>query len=327
MFENQPISEVNLLLVDYLTFTTKAWSVDAIKQEVLCLDDQEWDILDHGFHGYKFAQVFNGVTIMYEGRLNADGEDDMGVCVEISGQGCRALETYGGIEWLYLFHVLMEECNEFNITRLDLAFDDHTGILDKLRLKIDTDDHLYRSKMRTWEIRYGSKGFTIYHGSKKSQVLVRIYDKAAERGLLDGTHWIRVELQLRDSNAKGAILAYLQHKDLGKVYGGILATYLVYLEDPGTDSNVSRWPVVDYWSELIQDSERIHIAAKPGVDYNIFHLENFLCNTAGGGLATWIQIFGLDSLPELLRKRAGKKLAPKYKMLLALHKQHREGSV
>lgn len=327
MFEKQPISEVNILLIDYLTFTTKAWSVDAIKSEVLGLDDQDWDIMDHGFHGYKFAQVFNGVTIMYEGRLNADGEDDMGVCVEISGQGCRALETYAGVSWLALFHILREECNEFNITRLDIAFDDHTGILDKLRLKIDTDDHTYRSKMRTWEIQYGSKGFTIYHGSKKSQVLVRIYDKAAERGLLDGTHWIRVELQLRDGNAAGAIRAYLEHQDLGKVYGGILATYLVYLEDPGTDSNVSRWPVADYWSELIQDAERIHIAAKPGVDYNIFHLENFLCNTAGGGLNTWIEIFGLGSLPELLRKRAGKKLAPKYKMLLDLHKQHREGSV
>lgn len=321
MFEKQPISEDNLILIDWITFTTKIWSVEAIKMQ-LGLFDQTWDLRDHGFHGYARAEVFNGVTIMSEGRLNEAGEDDMGVCVEISGQGCRALESFGDIDWLVFLAFLMEDTNEFNITRLDLAFDDHTGILDKLRLQIDTDEHNYRSKFRTWEIRYGSNGFSIYHGSRHSQALIRIYDKAAERGLLDGTHWIRVEIQLRDGNASGAIRAYLDKKDLGAVYGGMLATYLVYLEECN-DSNISRWPVADYWNDLIRDSERIHIAAKPGVDYNIFHMEAFLRDTAGGALDTWIKIFGLDSLPELLKKRTCKKINPKHKLLLDTYMSYR----
>ena len=317
--ENQPISTENLILVDYITFTSKIWSLEQLKS-ALGLFDQTWGLAEYGRYGYKRREVFNGVSILYDGRLNEDGQDDMGVCVECSGQGCRSLESFGNINWLSFFSFLMDEENEFKITRLDLAFDDHTGILDKLRLKLDTDDGNYRSKFRTWEIRYGSQGFSIYHGSKQSQVMIRIYDKAAERGLLDGTHWIRVELQLRDENASGAIKAYLQHEILGKVFSGILATYLVYCEE-SNDSNKSRWVTADYWQALICDSERIHIAAAPGVEYNIFHLEAFLRDTAGGALDTWIKIFGLDSLPELLRQRKSK-LNPKHKRLLDIYQQH-----
>lgn len=319
--ENKPISEVNLILIDWITFTTKAWSVDQIISQ-MGLDDQSWDVKDHGFHGYKCAKVFNGVTVMYDGRLNADGVDDMGVCVECSGQGCRALETYGGIEWVTFLAFLTEEYNEFNITRLDLAYDDHTGVLDKLRLKVDTDEHTYRSKFRTWEIRYGSKGFTIYHGSKQSNGMIRIYDKAAERGLLDGTHWIRVEIQLRDDNAFGSARAYVEKQDIGGIYGGFLATYLVYLEE-SSDSNKSRWETADYWRDLIKDAERIHVAAKPGTEYNIFHLESFIRDTAGGGLKTWIQIFGLEKLPELLKGHRGR-INPRHKALLDQYKMRKD---
>lgn len=290
MLENQPISKENLILVDWITFTTKSWSVVQLK-EAMGLDTVNWELMEYGRYGYKCREVFNGVSILYEGRLDDDGNDTMGVCVECSGQGCRALETFGHVEWLTMIAALMDEQNDFNITRLDLAYDDHTGILDKLRLKLDTDDHNYRSKFRNWEIRYGQSGFSIYHGSKQSQVMIRIYDKAAERGLLDGTHWIRVELQLRDENASGACAAYLQHEQLGLVFSGILSNYLVYCEEC-EDSNISRWPIADYWYELIQDAGRIHIAAKPGVEYNLFRLEAFLRDTAGGALFTWIQIFG-----------------------------------
>ena len=316
--ENQPISKDNLILVDYITFTSKIWSPEQLKS-LLGLFDQTWELAEYGRDGYKRREVFNGVSILYDGRLNDDGQDDMGVCVECSGQGCRSLESFGNIDWLSFFSFLMDEENEFKITRLDLAFDDHTGILDKLRLKLDTDDGNYRSKFRTWEIRYGSQGFSIYHGSKQSQVMIRIYDKAAERGLLDGTHWIRVELQLRDENASGAIKAYLEHEILGKVFSGILATYLVYCEE-SNDSNKSRWATADYWEDLICGAERIRIAAVPGVEYNIFHLEAFLRDTAGGALDTWIKIFGLDSLPELLRQRKSK-LNPKHKRLLDIYQQ------
>lgn len=316
--EKQQISQENIILVDWLTFSTKIWSIDHIKS-LLGLVDVPWEAAQYGRYGYKYRDVFNGVSILSGGRENEDGVDDMGICVEISGQGCRTLETYGNVDWFSLFDILDCEENEFHVTRLDLAFDDHVGILDKLRLKLDTDDGNYRSKFRSWEIQYGNLGFSIYHGSRKSQVMIRIYYKAAERGLLDGTHWIRVELQLRDENASGAIRAFMQHKKLGTVFSGILATYLVYCEECA-DSNKSRWPVADYWAQLIQGVDQIHIAATPGVDYNIFHLQSFLVNTAGGALYTWVEIFGVNALYPLIGSRKYK-LNPKHKRLLDLYKK------
>lgn len=314
--EKEVISDCNLILIDWLTFSTKIWSVQDLKN-ILCLSDVSWELAEYGRYGYKRKEVFNGVNILYDGRLNADGIDDMGVCIEISGQGCRTLETFGGVDWLQLLSFLMEDLNECNITRLDLAYDDHTGILDKLQLKLDTDDGFYRSRFQTWEVRYGNRGFSIYHGSVQSQVRVRIYDKAAERGLLDGTHWIRVEIQLRDDNATGAARAFLDRKEIGSVYSGILANYVVYCEE-SSDTNKSRWSTAAYWNELLQGAASIHIAAAPGIEYNVFHLEAFLRDTAGGALQTWIQIFGLDSLPALLKDRKGK-LNPKHKKLLDLY--------
>jgi hypothetical protein len=44
-------------------------------------------------------------------------------------------------------------------------------------------------------------------------------------------------------------------------------------------------------------------------------LERFLRDTAGGGLDTWIKIFGLDALPDLLKQRKSR-LQPKHQMLL-----------
>ena len=125
------------------------------------------------------------------------------------------------VSWLDLFRFLLDPFNEFNITHIDLAFDDHTGILDLGQILQDTDDHCYRSRSRWWKVEYGSTGTTIYHGSPKSNIRTRIYDKATERGLLDGTHWIRVELVLRDENASGAVRAIIDKNDIGCVFSGI----------------------------------------------------------------------------------------------------------
>lgn len=70
----------------------------------------------------------------------------------------------------------------------------------------DTDDHNYTCRSQWWLVEYGSEGECIYFGSPKSNTRIRIYNKAAERGYKEGEkHWIRVELQLRDVNASGAL--------------------------------------------------------------------------------------------------------------------------
>lgn len=314
--EKQSLPDHNLILIDWLTVTTKIWSENDIIN-LLHMDGCSWEHLDAYRYGYAHRCSFSGITIMSGGR------EDMGICLEMSGTGCRTFETYSDLTWLDLLRFLMEPLHEFKFTRIDLAFDDHTGILDIGEILDDTDHHRYRSRSRWWKVEYGSCGTTIYHGSPQSNTRVRIYDKAAERGLLDGTHWIRVELLLRDVNASGAVQAILDQEDIGPVFSGILSNYLVYC-DPSSDSNRSRWQATDYWSELLKGAAAIHIASDPGLEYNIFRLEGYLRDQCGGAISTWIDIYGLDSLDILVKERRTKR-NPKHEMLIQQHERLKEG--
>lgn len=309
--EKQVISETNLLLVDWLTFSSCIWS-EADLIDMLQLHDIPWEEKDGFRYGYRHLKTYGGMTILSDGH-----QESMGICIEFSGQGCRSFESFSQLSWTQLFELLACEFNEFRVSRLDLAFDDHTGLLDLNRLLDDTDAHLYRSRSKWWKVEYGSTGTTIYHGSPQSKIRCRIYDKALERGLTDGTHWVRVELLLRDYNAVGAIQSILATGELGKTFSGILSNYLVYCEE-SNDSNRSRWPVAVYWAQLLEGAAPIHIAARPGVEYNIFRLQNYLVDQCGGALYTWKHICGLDTLDGMIEER-GARLNPKHKALLDDH--------
>ena len=301
------VSTENLILFDWLTFTSHADSPESL-MILLGLKDVPWQKMDKGRNGYRQRYFFENISILY------DGAENMGVCVDMSGTGCRAFETYSTISWMELMQILHYSAGDYNVTRLDMAFDDHTGILDIDELRDDTDDHLYVSRSRTWKVEYGSSGTTIYHGSPKSDMYIRIYDKAAERDLQD-VHWIRVEMQMRDDIASGFI-AGLMINPVGIHFRGVLHNYLRYVVDPGTDENMSRWSMTDYWSALIDGMQQIRCWSAPGVEYNEFKLSNFVINQAGNALDCYLYIFGVEDLIRELGNRAIKP-SPKYERLKA----------
>ena len=177
-------------------------------------------------------------------------------------------------------------------------------------LRDDTDDHHYVSKARCWEVQYGSEGTTIYHGSKKSDMLIRIYDKAAEEGV-EG-HWVRVELQMRDNIATG-FLSGMAGDSLGEHFSGVLCNYLRYVV-PQEDLNMSRWPMADYWQNFLQTVQRIRCWSAPGVDYNLWHLSNYIINQVGNALDCYLNIFGVEDLKRELGQRSIRP-SPKYERL------------
>ena len=304
------ISTENLILFDWLTFTSHADSPESLMQ-LLGLQDVPWQKMEKGRNGYRQRYFFENISILY------DGAENMGICVDMSGTGCRAFETYSKINWQELMEILHFGSGDYNVTRLDMAFDDHTGILDIDELRDDTDDHLYVSRSRTWKVEYGSAGTTIYHGSPKSNMYIRIYDKAAERDL-EGIHWIRVEMQMRDEIATGFIDGLIIHPT-GTQFRGVLHNYLRYVVNPGTDENMSRWPMAEYWDQLLEGVQRITCWSAPGTEYNEFHLSNFIINQAGNALDCYLRIFGIEDLIRELGKRAVK-MSPKYQRLLDKYK-------
>lgn len=260
-----------------------------------------------GAHGYRSRLYFSGISIHYDGR------DDMGIWCELSGQGCRTFETLGNGDYESIFEAV--KYDELNITRLDIAFDDHTGVLDLPVICEDTRRQEYVSKSQYWEVTESSKGATVYHGSPQSDIRIRIYDKAAERNCPEGEHWIRVELQLRDKRARKFIgLPY----DLGGNFAGVLLNYLRYVE-PMEDSNRWRWPMKPYWGDMLCGAAAISLYEKPGMDYNLDRCERYVYKYAGNAIDALIQIYGVDKFLEELQRR-GTYPNPKYDQLIATYK-------
>lgn len=306
--EKERILQNDVILIDYLTCTFHGFEVPVLI-EILGMVDCSWEELEYGHWGYPNQKYCGGVSILY------GASERMGVCVSLSGSGCRYYETYGANDWSGLLNLCVNS-PDCNITRLDVALDDHSGLLDMDTLRVYTDLQHYVSKSRKWIIEYGSDGSTIYFGSKKSDMLIRIYDKAAERGYDPSeVHWIRVELQMRGNIAQGFSSGILHH-DIVVQYLGVLRNYLRFVEPVEDDSNKSRWPTAVFWENLLQAVASIRVWSSPGVDYNMANLENFVVNQAGSAIDTYIRTLGVQRLIEMIRKR-DVKIAPKYKRLLS----------
>lgn len=306
--EKERILQNDCILVDYLTCTFHGYDVPVLI-EMLGMVDCSWEELEYGHWGYPNQKYCAGVSILY------GASERMGVCVSMSGSGCRYYETYGANDWPALLNLCVTS-SDCNITRLDVALDDHSGLLDMSTLRVYTDLQHYLSRSRKWTIEYGSDGSTIYYGSKKSDMLIRIYDKAAERGYdPEEVHWIRVELQMRGKIAQGFAAGIMQNNIVIE-YLGVLRNYLRFVEPVEGDSNKSRWPTADFWENLLQAVAAIRVWSAPGVDYNMANLENFVVNQAGSAIDTYIRTLGVQRLIEMIRKR-DVKIAPKYKRLLS----------
>lgn len=183
----------NIVIIDALSVTSKIHSpYDLI--DILGLEKLNWKVVK-GSHGYKNRLYYDTISIHY------DGTPEMGIWLEMMGQGCRAFETYGNGDFDSLFQLILDNPDDMNITRLDVAYDDHTGIVDINQILSDTRNQYYQSRFNNWEVIEGSKGSSVLHGSYSSEMLVRIYDKAMERKYKDGWHWIRIELQMRRERA------------------------------------------------------------------------------------------------------------------------------
>lgn len=293
----------NIILYDWVSITSKIHSVQDIKI-LLGMEHSPW-VPGSGAKGFPFAEYYETIKIHF-------GRDDGYVWLEMPGQGCRAFETYGNGDFDSLFALVLNNPDDMKITRLDVAYDDKVGTICMDTLINDTRYDNFVSRATDWSITEGNKARIIYHGSKRSEVLIRIYDKAMERGYKDGRHWIRIEIQLRRDRAMQFVRDY---RGIGEKFCGVLINYIRYVEPCEFDSNKWRWPIVDYWATLCETSARISLYDKPGTEYNIFNLTNFVFKQAGNAIDTALKILGREQFMAELDER-GTRPNPKYEKLL-----------
>lgn len=296
----------NRIIYDYVTFSSQIHSPDDLI-DILGLGGVAFDV-SNGFYGYRSRLFFCGISIHFEG---APG---MGVCVEMSGKGCRTFEEFGNGDYEGIFALVRQHQSdgEMKITRLDVAYDDFCGKLDLARLSRDTVENHFVSRFRDWQVIQGNKGGSVNHGSKSSNVYIRIYDKALEQKVAL-MHWVRVEIQMRKECAWG----FIQLQDvIDKKFFGVLNEYLRYIVESDSDSNRWRLPMVDYWADFVDYDDQVSIFAKPASDFNVAKLYEYITTQTSGACQTYIDMFGSDSfLSTIAAARKGKRLNPKYQQL------------
>ncbi len=308
----------NRLIYDWISMTTRIHKPDQI-MDLIGMRDVPWEILTSG-NGYNWRHYFGGISISF-------CEKDMTAVngfylLEMSGQGCRTFETYGNGNYNALFSLVRKEqgkektLQDVRLTRLDVAYDDLSGKLDIDQICDKTRRGEFVSRIQRYEAIYGSKGNSVNFGSKGSNVFIRIYDKAMERGFTDGRHWIRCELQLRKENACGFTYKLEDHS-ISELYTGVLKNYLSFREPNDSDSNKRRWEESPWWSAFLDNAKAISVAEKPGVLYNLSVCEHYVLTYPLGSIKTLIEVHGADAFLQMINECPMPK-NPKYKRLIAM---------
>jgi len=109
--------------------------------------------------------------------------------------------------------------NGLNVTRIDVSIDIHDSEC-KVTQFYDEYRAGHTGRKYVTSLVEGTTGATFYIGSRTSEKMVRIYDKAAEQGK-EGD-WIRFELECKGDTARSAIKS-LYRGDYG-VFAGVIAS-------------------------------------------------------------------------------------------------------
>lgn len=230
--------------IDYLAFTLKSISIQLLLQKI---KKSQLIELSSGKRGYKKGFFIEHTLILYDGR------EDMGIHIDASSQGLpKAYE---------ILQIAKKEKAEISYTRIDIALD----IRDKdiwSQAYMATKVKNYKTRWKTWRLVQSFEtntnkptGRTLYYGSRKSAVMLRVYDKALEQG--EEGDRTRLELEIKGENANNTV-EILEHYPLGSTFFGILNQYISFI-DRTASKNISRCPNLDRWSDIIQDAPKISV--------------------------------------------------------------------
>ena len=265
-----------IVSVDWLSFTITSLSdVDDVIA-FLGYSRMDFDNMAHGGKGYKSMIRLNGypVSIMF------DGNDDMGIHVDISGSAIsEVVRSFSGtlevntpfgpgyeidFNSTFLRELLSSIRKHGHITRLDLAIDDigsryfttddlvslyfETRIVSKFRnLKNVVESELSGNKT----------GHTLYFGSRRSDMFLRVYDKQLEQNKKNSNSdipsvifpWVRWEMECKNERANSIADLILSGLGLGEITMGVLSNYMRIINLD--NANRSRCTMAPVWCAFL----------------------------------------------------------------------------
>jgi DNA relaxase NicK len=201
------------------------------------------------YYGFSECLYYAGMKLHIDRNL---------VVLDMSGKGCRTCEQLNeGWNWYQFLNTFDRFLTKpikdsdygtkgqfaVHISRLDLACDllkDNRITVPFLQNYVQKHKFLCKSDYHSCVV--GNYEMSVYFGSPRSDRRLRIYDKALEQGIQDGTKWVRFEFQLRNDNALSFYLNLSQtcQGDFSKCYYGMLHDYLRFLTQVNDGMNSNR---------------------------------------------------------------------------------------
>lgn len=289
------------VLIDWLTFTVKGKSVREVIEVFLGFDPSLFVATGFCMNSYQQVYRFSDIFVMDCPHENSYFQN-MGVCVSMSGNGCRTFERftcYSDAPFLSLFKLI--RANDCNVTRLDIACDDLSGALDMDRIIDKVQRNEINSRMTKRDIHQsldGSSkaGSTVYIGAPSSDFRFRIYDKALEQGT-EG-HWVRVEMVLKQDNAFSFVLHIASGACVGKLAAQVLNDKLSFIERD--DSNISRCSVSGWWADFVEEVSSLQLSSRATVHHPIEHVDAWVQRQIAPSLAMLLDALGWAHVFEMI---------------------------
>lgn len=282
--ENYEVHENKFMIkIDWLSFVVKNGMTLADVFSRFGMDISQFRQMSSGLKGYRSQYRYdigqNGfVRVLY------DGKEEMGINVEISGSAVSyALDcfkdslrrhtpfhsdayevpsdcSFSSLD--YLMGLYLRSVREVaDVARIDTAIDDF-GIryfsVSEVYELIKNNQLL--SHFRSYRYTYGGtiakdecEGETLYIGSTKSAVFIRVYDKGLEQK--NEMDWVRWELQLRDEKANAYADELIRSECVSTVAIGVISGMIRFIELD--NSNRSRCSILGKWADFILGVETL----------------------------------------------------------------------
>ncbi|EEV50112.1 cro/CI family transcriptional regulator [Enterococcus faecium 1,141,733] len=265
--EHEPLESI----IDYLRISFPFHDVERIFNEVLKIKKEFFAETSSHLYGYVGGFQLDYIHVLYSKK-----NDDRGILIQLSGQGCRQFEAFleaQGRTWFDFFYVCFDHKAKF--TRVDLAINDYKEYLNipVLLNKIERQELI--SRFEVYEFNGSGSiskkkrgGVSIYLGSKKSLFYIAFYQKNYEQAKKLGIPVEEVpiknryELRFKDERAMDAITRYVESGMLSDLLLGILNDYLCFT-DKRPDVSRKYWPINKKWHHFIGGVENVKLITEP----------------------------------------------------------------
>lgn len=224
------------------------------------------------------------------------------VMLQLTGQGIQELGT------IFVYQILMH-CmdNGCNVTRLDLCYDDYSGVIPVKKLVRSFEKFISGKKVISSN--YSSERANIYmgsfngvsyknivFGSRKASQYFRLYDKRAEQSEKDIAYWYRLEMELRREAAQAAAEYIIeQFPDVQTACRYFLnRMFRVLAREPLEYEKthlLKKVPTADWWKEFVVTEDKAVVKyTKPSVEQTVFTMLRHVKESYAGYLKTLIDL-------------------------------------